>query len=131
MHALSNSDAAARADLDFWRDLSEGSDESGRELLTLYLADTGAQILLMISGLAAGLTEDVGRAAHTCAGSSGTCGVDDLARLFRQLEYEARDGRDEAMATTLPLIVETFDGVQVRLLKAIAVPTSDPIQERK
>jgi HPt (histidine-containing phosphotransfer) domain-containing protein len=131
MHAPSNSDAAARADLDFWRDLSDGDDESARELLTLYLTDTGAQILQMISALAEGLTEDVRRAAHACAGSSGTCGVDELARLFRQLEHEARGGHTDAMASTLPEIVQAFDGVQVRLLKAIAVPATDPIQERK
>ncbi|MEP6918407.1 MAG: Hpt domain-containing protein [Acidobacteriota bacterium] len=131
MNALSAADAAARADLDFWRDLSEGTDESGRELLELYLTDTGAQISLMISGLAQGRSEDVACAAHTCAGSSGTCGVDGLARLFRQIEYEARDARHDAVANTLPLIVETFDGVRVRLLKAIAVPATEPIQERQ
>jgi HPt (histidine-containing phosphotransfer) domain-containing protein len=131
MQSPGNSDAAARADLDFWRDLSEGDDDAGRELVTLYLGDTSAHILLMISGLANGRAREVAIAAHTCAGSSATCGVDDLARLFRQLEDEARDNRHESLSHTLPIVVETFDRVRVRLLKAIAASTPEPVQEAK
>jgi HPt (histidine-containing phosphotransfer) domain-containing protein len=131
MQSPGNVDAAARADLDFWRDLSDGDDDAGRELLTLYLEDTSAQILIMISGVANGLADDVARAAHTCAGSSGTCGVDELARLLRQLEYAARDTRHEALSDTLPLVVETFDRVRARLMQAIAAPSRDPVQEHK
>jgi HPt (histidine-containing phosphotransfer) domain-containing protein len=131
MQSPDNGDAAARADLDFWRDLSDGEDGGGRELLTLYLEDTAAQILIMISGVANGRAEEVARAAHTCAGSSGTCGVEDLARLLRRLESEARDHRHEAVADTLPLIVETFDRVRARLTKAIAAPTRVPVQEHQ
>lgn len=131
MDAPSNNDTnAGRADLDFWRDLAEGDDDSARELLTLYLEDTSAQISLMVSGLAAGRADEVGRAAHTCAGSSGTCGVDTLAGLFRQLEKQARDNRLDELSDTLPLIVETFDQVHARLTEAITASSSEPIQER-
>ena len=84
----------------------------------------------MITGLADGRADEVGRAAHTCAGSSSTCGVDALAALFRQLEYQARDGQIDELSHTLPLIVETFDQVHVRLTKAIAASSSEPIQGR-
>jgi HPt (histidine-containing phosphotransfer) domain-containing protein len=129
MDAPSNNDnAAVRADLDFWRDLAGGDDDCGRELLTLYLGDTAEQISLMVSGVAAGRADEVGRAAHTCAGSSSTCGIDRLAELFRQLERQARDNRLDELSDTLPLIVESFDRVHARLTRAIAA-SSEPMQE--
>jgi HPt (histidine-containing phosphotransfer) domain-containing protein len=130
MDAPSNIDTAAvRADLDFWRDLAGGDDACGRELLTLYLVDTAAQISLMVSALAAGRSDDVGRAAHTCAGSSSTCGIDILADLFRRVEQQACDNQLDKLSDTVPLIVETFEQVHVRLMKAI-VASLEPTQER-
>ena len=130
MDAPTNTDTAAgRTDLGFWRDLAGGDDACARELLTLYLADTSEQISLMVSGLAAGRRDQVGRAAHSCAGSSSTCGVDALANLFRQLEQQARDNRLDELSDTLPLVVDAFDRVHARLTRAIAV-SSQPIQER-
>jgi HPt (histidine-containing phosphotransfer) domain-containing protein len=129
MNAPSHDDTV-RADLDFWRDLAEGDDDSARELLALYLEDTSAHISLMISGLAAGRADEVARAAHTCAGSSSTCGLDALAGMFRQLEYEARDHKLDDLSHTLPRIVETFDQVHARLTRAIAASSSAPIEER-
>jgi HPt (histidine-containing phosphotransfer) domain-containing protein len=70
----------------------------------------------------------VGRAAHACAGSSGTCGVDTLAELFRRLEQQARGNRLDELSVTLPLIVETFTDVRARLTKTIAA-SSEAIQE--
>jgi HPt (histidine-containing phosphotransfer) domain-containing protein len=129
MDAPSKTDtAAARADLGFWRDLAGGDDEGARDLLTLYLEDTSAQISLMVSALAAGSADQVGRAAHACAGSSGTCGVDTLAELFRRLEQQARGNRLDELSVTLPLIVETFTDVRARLTKTIAA-SSEAIQE--
>lgn len=124
-----NDTAGVRVDFDFWRDLAGGDDDGARELLALYLGDTSAQISIMVSGLAAGSADQVGRAAHTCAGSSSTCGVDTLANLCRRLEQQARDNRLDDLSHTLPLIVETFDQVHARLTKTIEA-SSDPIQER-
>jgi len=128
MDAPNTDTAAARADLGFWRDLAGGDDEGARDLLTLYLDDTSAQISLMVSALAAGSADQVGRAAHACAGSSGTCGVDTLAALFRRLEQQARGNRLDELSVTLPLIVETFAHVRVRLTKTIAA-SSEASQE--
>ena len=131
MDAPTNHDAAAiRADLNFWRDLAGGDDESARELLTLFLVDTSAQISSMVSGLAAGDVDEVCRAAHTCVGSSSTCGLDTLAELFRQLEEEAGEKRLDALKKSVPLIVQTFGRVHARLTRAIAPSLPEPIQER-
>jgi HPt (histidine-containing phosphotransfer) domain-containing protein len=127
---LSNDTAAVRADLDFWRELAGGDDVCARELLTLYLGETAAQISIIVSSLAAGRADDVGRAAHTSAGSSITCGDDALAELFLQLEQQARNNRLDEMSVTVPLIVENFQQVHARLTRAIAESTSEPIQER-
>ena len=128
MDASNNDTAAVRADLGFWRDLAGGDDDAARDLLTLYLGDTSAQISLMVSALAAGSADQVGRAAHACAGSSGTCGVDALAQLFRRLEQQARDNRLDELSDTLPLVVEAFNHVRARLTKTIAA-SSEAIQE--
>ena len=128
MDAPNTHTAAARADLGFWRDLAGGDDEGARDLLTLYLEDTSAQIALMVSALAAGSADQVGRAAHACAGSSGTCGVETLAELFRRLEQQARGNRLDELSVTLPLIVETFAQVRARLTKTIAA-SSEASQE--
>jgi len=130
MDASINSDTAAeRADLGFWRDLAGGDDEAARDLLTLYLEDTSAQIALMVSALATASADQLGRAAHACAGSSGTCGVDTLAELFRRLEQQTRGNRLAESSDTLSLIVETFDHVRARLTKTIAA-SSEAKQER-
>ena len=130
MDTLSNNDTAGvRVDFDFWRELAGGDDECARELLTLYLGDTSSQISLMISGLAAGSADQVGRAAHACAGSSSTCGVETLADLCRRVERQAGDNRLDELSDTLPLIVQRFDQVHARLTQTIAA-SSAPIQER-
>ena len=128
MDTSNDHSAEIRADLAFWKDLAGGDNDCARDLLTLYLADTSAEISRMVSALADGRAEDVGRAAHTCAGSSSTCGVHDLADLFRRLEAQARDNRLDELSDTLPLIVETFDQVHQRLTRAIAASQA-PIQE--
>jgi HPt (histidine-containing phosphotransfer) domain-containing protein len=129
MDAPSNTDTdAARADFGFWCDLAGGDDEAARDLLTLYLEDTSAQISLMVTALAGGSADQVGRAAHACAGSSGTCGVDTLEELFRRLEQQARGNRLDELSVTLPLIVETFTHVRARLTKTIAA-SLEAIQE--
>ena len=120
--------AEIRADLAFWKDLAGGDNDCARDLLTLYLADTSAEISRMVSALAAGSTDQVRRAAHACAGSSGTCGVDALAQLFRRLEQQARDNRLDELSDTLPLVVEAFNHVRARLTKTIAA-SSEAIQE--
>ena len=129
MDALTN-DAAKRADLDFWKDLAGGDDDSGRELITLFLGDTSSQISQMVTGLAAGDVNAVCRAAHTCIGSSSTCGLDSLAELFRRVEQEAVDKSLDALSHSVPLIVETFDRVHARLTKAMAASSPESIQER-
>ena len=129
MDAPSNNDTATlRADLEFWRDLAGGDDDAARDLLTLYLEDTSAQISLMVSGLTAGSADQVSRAAHACAGSSSTCGVDALAELLRRLEQQALNKRLDELSDTLPLIIQTFDQVHARLTKTIAA-SSGLIQE--
>ena len=130
MDAPTNDAAAARADLDFWKELAGGDDESARELLTLFLGDTSSQISQMVSGLAAGNADQVCRAAHTCVGSSSTCGLDSLADLFRRVEQEAVDKSLDALSHSVPLIVETFDQVHARLTRAMAASSPESIQER-
>jgi chemotaxis protein histidine kinase CheA len=83
----------------------------------------------MVTGLAAGDVNAVCRAAHTCIGSSSTCGLDSLADLFRRVEQEAVDKSLDALSHSVPLIVETFDRVHTRLTRAMAASSPESIQE--
>jgi HPt (histidine-containing phosphotransfer) domain-containing protein len=118
-----------REDLAFWRDLGAGDDDNARDLLALFLTNTSTQISVIVSGLAAGRTNAVRLAAHTCVGSCSTCGLEKLTQLFRRLESEASDNRLDALADTVPLIVETFDQVRARLSRLLPV-TAEPIEGR-
>lgn len=130
MDAHTNDAAAAREDLDFWKDLAGGDDDAGRDLLALFLGDTSTQISLMVSGLASGDAGVVCRAAHSCVGSSSTCGLEPLAELFRRVEQEAGDKSLDALSHSVPLVVETFDQVHARLTRAISATSPESIEER-
>lgn len=119
-----------REDLAFWRDLAAGDDDSARDLVALFLTNTSDQISLIVSGLAAGHTNAVRIAAHTCVGSCSTCGLDTLTQLFRQLEAEASEGRIDALSHTVPLIVETFDQVRARLSRLLGPLRFESIEGR-
>jgi HPt (histidine-containing phosphotransfer) domain-containing protein len=116
-----------RGDLAFWSELAGGDENSGRELVALFLATTSDQISAIVSGLAAANIGAVSRAAHSCVSSCSTCGLDELAQLFRHLECEAGERRLDALSHTVPLIVETFDDVRTRLSRVLAASTPEPL----
>ncbi len=85
-------------DLDRLIEFTDGTPESARELVTLYLSQTGAQIKQLQSAAQAGDAAETRRLAHSAAGASGTCGVRALAALLRQLEHQAA-AQDMSQAT--------------------------------
>jgi HPt (histidine-containing phosphotransfer) domain-containing protein len=73
-------------------DFTDGNADSLRELVELYLDQTGKQMDQLGAAVQAGLPQDVRRIAHSCAGASATCGMRRIVPLLRQLE---RQGADE------------------------------------
>jgi CheY-like chemotaxis protein/nitrogen-specific signal transduction histidine kinase/HPt (histidine-containing phosphotransfer) domain-containing protein len=94
---ISSPDNASQPAVDVERlmEFSDGTTESLRELITLYLGQTRKQLDQLKAAVDAGNAPDVRRVAHSCAGASATCGMVTMAPLLRELE---RHGVEEQLA---------------------------------
>jgi len=81
-------------------DFTDGNPESLRELVTLYLDQTGAQLEQLDLAVQSGKPREVRRLAHSCAGASATCGMRRLVPLLRELE---RQGLEEKLTNAAEL----------------------------
>jgi HPt (histidine-containing phosphotransfer) domain-containing protein len=81
-------------------DFTDGNAENLRELVTLYLDQTGGQLEQLEAAVAAGAPQEVRRLAHSCAGASATCGMRRLVPLLRELE---RQGQEEKLTNAAQL----------------------------
>jgi len=74
-------------------DLTDGTPESLKELITLYLTQTGGQVTQLTAAVHANNTKDVRRIAHSCAGASATCGIVKIVPILRELERQGDEGQ--------------------------------------
>jgi CheY-like chemotaxis protein/HPt (histidine-containing phosphotransfer) domain-containing protein len=88
----------APVDFDRIRDLSGGDAGELCELIQFYLAQTATQIEEIQAAVVRGDAGAVKRVAHSCAGSSGSCGVVALLPSLRELELRAARGSLEGAA---------------------------------
>lgn len=78
-------------DLERFREFSAFDDEAMRELAELYIEQTGEQLNKLRAAAIVSDFEEVRRIAHSCAGSSYTCGMNKIGDQFRALETQATD----------------------------------------
>ena len=90
----------APVEMDRLLDFTDGNAENLRELVTLYLDQTGGQLEQLEAAVAAGAPQEVRRLAHSCAGASATCGMRRLVPLLRELE---RQGQEEKLTNAAQL----------------------------
>jgi CheY-like chemotaxis protein/HPt (histidine-containing phosphotransfer) domain-containing protein len=90
----------APADMDRLLEFSDHDEASLRELLTLYLTQTREQLDRIRAAIQGNAPRNVERLAHSCAGSSATCGMHPILAPLRALELLAGTGRLEG---ALPL----------------------------
>jgi HPt (histidine-containing phosphotransfer) domain-containing protein len=83
----------APVDMDRLLDFTDGSIDSLRELVTLYLSQTAEQLEKLEAAVGAGLTPEARRLAHSCAGASATCGMRRLVPLLREVERQGLEGQ--------------------------------------
>ena len=74
-------------------DFTGGDRDNLRELVALYLSQTGEQLAQIKAAVQAGEVQEVRRLAHSCAGASATCGIRRLVVLLRELEREGFEGK--------------------------------------
>ena len=89
-------------DVERLMEFSDGTTESLRELINLYLDQTRKQLDLLQTAVTTGNAPEVRRIAHSSAGASATCGMVTMAPLLRELEHlgveEKLDGAPELTA---------------------------------
>jgi signal transduction histidine kinase/two-component SAPR family response regulator/HPt (histidine-containing phosphotransfer) domain-containing protein len=73
-------------DMDRILDLTDGNDDSLRELIEMYLKQTGKQFEQMRMAVNLGDADTLRRVAHSCAGASATLGMTHLVPRLRELE---------------------------------------------
>jgi CheY-like chemotaxis protein len=103
-------------------EFSDGTPESLRELITLYLDQTAKQLEQLRAAVAAADAPEVRRIAHSSAGANATCGFGRLARVLRELEHLGAAG---TLATT-PALCDQCDHefalVREQLKNILATP---------
>jgi CheY-like chemotaxis protein len=88
-----SAEAEAPVDMDRLNELTDGNNESLRELVTLYVKQTSDQMEQLKKAIAANEAEVVRRVAHSCAGASSTCGVRKMPPILRELEHQGHEGK--------------------------------------
>ena len=88
----------APVEMERLRELTDGNPDTLRELITLYLDQTGGQLPQLQAAVKAGQAPEVRRLAHSTAGASSTCGMRRLAPMLRQLEHQSAEGSLEGAA---------------------------------
>jgi CheY-like chemotaxis protein/HPt (histidine-containing phosphotransfer) domain-containing protein len=80
-------------DMERLLDFANGSQDNLRELVDLYIQQTGRQVEQLEAAAGAGNAEDVRRLAHSAAGASSTCGMTGMVPLLRELERQGYEGK--------------------------------------
>ena len=109
-------------DVERLMEFSDGTTESLRELINLYLDQTRKQLDQLQAAVTTGNAPEVRRIAHSSAGASATCGMVTMAPLLRELEHlGVQEKLDGAAALTAQCEVE-FKRVGETLTALLANP---------
>ena len=76
-------------DMERLLDFADGNLDNLRELISLYLSQTGGQLEQLEAAVQTGAVQEVRRLAHSCAGASATCGMRGMVPLLREVERQA------------------------------------------
>jgi len=79
-------------DMDRMNDLTDGNQDSLRELVEMYFNQTQKQFGQLREAIQTGNADQVRRVAHSCAGASATLGMTHLVPLLRELEKLGASG---------------------------------------
>lgn len=118
-------DSAPPVDIERLMEFSDGAPESLRGLVNLYVTQTRKQLDELGAAIAGRRTEDLRRVAHSCAGSSATCGMVTLAPLLQELEHLGQAGRLDGADGLLNQSEREFARIQ-EVLSRLLGPTPPP-----
>jgi CheY-like chemotaxis protein len=79
-------------DMERLLDFANGDPANLRELIELYIQQTGKQVIQLAVAIEARNADEVKRLAHSCCGASSTCGMATMIVLLRELERQGNEG---------------------------------------
>lgn len=96
-------------------DFTNSNPDDLRELITLYLTQTGEQISQLAAAIQAASPPDVRRLAHSCAGASATCGMTRIVLHLREMERRGDQGTLSGVPELFQSVQEEFQRIRVFL----------------
>jgi HPt (histidine-containing phosphotransfer) domain-containing protein len=118
--AVASTEEESPVDMERLLDFTEGSLDSLKELVTLYLDQTTGQMEQLENAVQAGNASEVRRVAHSCAGASATCGMQLLVPLLRDLEKQGFEETLTTAAEVCAAAVKEFERIRLFLDDYIA-----------
>ncbi len=113
--APTSTNEPAPVDMERLLDFTNGNPDDLRELILLYLKQTGEQVEQLAAAVQSGSAPEVRRLAHSCAGASATCGMARIVPLLRELEKQGNDGALTNAAELSTRVGEEFNRIRVYL----------------
>jgi two-component system sensor histidine kinase/response regulator len=104
-------------DMDRMNDLTDGNDDSLRELVEMYIKQTHKQFDQMQAAIREGNADSLRRVAHSCAGASATLGMTRLLPKLRELEKIGHAGSINGAAEVFDSALREYGDIQ-EFLKA-------------
>jgi CheY-like chemotaxis protein/HPt (histidine-containing phosphotransfer) domain-containing protein len=101
-------------------EFTEGNPENLKELVTLYLKQTGDQITQLRAAIAANSPQEVRRLAHSCAGASATCGMRPMVSMLRELERQGLESKLVRADELCERVTQEFERIRLFLEEHLA-----------
>ena len=117
-----NENQQPSVDMERLMEFSDGSPESLRELITLYIDQTHKQLDQLRAAVKTGNPGEIRRVAHSSAGASATCGMMPLASLLRQLEQLGNEGQLSGTPELAAASEREFGRVRIQLESVLSNP---------
>ena len=114
-------------EMDRLNDLTDGNEDSIRELVDLFLKQTAQQLAQLEAAVRANKAEDVRRVAHSCAGASATLGMTRFVPLLRELEKQGASGTLTNAAEVYEKVALEFKLIQQFLALQLNVVPPPPV----
>ena len=109
-------------DVERLMEFSDGTAESLRELINLYLDQTRKQLDQLQLAVKTSNAPEVRRIAHSSAGASATCGMITMAPLLRELEHLGVQEQLDGAADLTAKCEQEFARVREKLESLLANP---------
>lgn len=107
-------------DFELLNSIFDGDPVQVREVLDLYVEQSGLQIQNMAVAISSNATGDLNHLAHKCAGASASCGMTKIVPMLRNLERMGKENQMTEAPQAYELVKTEFAAIQQCLAKHFA-----------